>query len=265
MPTCFVIQPFDGAKFDKRYTDVFAPAIKAADLDPYRVDRDPGVSVPIEDIERGIESASICLADITTDNPNVWFELGWALAAQKDVVLVCSEERTTKYPFDVQHRTITKYKTESSSDYDTLRAAIEARIKGVLQRREKLGQVGKIQATATVEGLDQHQVAALISVAEQVEEPNGGVAIHDVRSAMENAGFTKIATTLGLRALMMKGMLETITESDWNNNEYTTYKVTDSGMEWLFANKDKLQLKTEYDESDYMPAEGPPPNDDIPF
>jgi hypothetical protein len=35
MPYCFVIQPFDGGRFDKRFTDVFKPAIEAAGLDPY--------------------------------------------------------------------------------------------------------------------------------------------------------------------------------------------------------------------------------------
>ena len=53
MPVCFVIQPFDFGKFDKRYADVYQPAIKAAGLEPYRVDRDPGVDVAIEAIEEG--------------------------------------------------------------------------------------------------------------------------------------------------------------------------------------------------------------------
>lgn len=39
--TCFIIQPFD-----KRYHDVFAPAVEAAELAPYRVDLDPEVDVP---------------------------------------------------------------------------------------------------------------------------------------------------------------------------------------------------------------------------
>jgi len=50
MNRCFVIQPFDGGRFDKRFDDVFAPAITAADLDPYRVDRDPSVAIPVEQI-----------------------------------------------------------------------------------------------------------------------------------------------------------------------------------------------------------------------
>ena len=50
---CFVIQPFDGGKFDKRYDDVFAPAINSIPgLNAYRVDKDFGVEVPIDTVER---------------------------------------------------------------------------------------------------------------------------------------------------------------------------------------------------------------------
>ena len=99
MPICFVIQPFDSGKFDKRFDDVYKPAIEAAGLEAYRVDRDPGVDVPIDAIEAGIRSATVCLADITTDNPNVWYELGFAFAAGRPVVMVCSQERhDKKYP-----------------------------------------------------------------------------------------------------------------------------------------------------------------------
>src|SRR5947208_2069199 len=68
MPNCFVIQPFDGGPFDKRYEDVLEPAIGDAHLEAYRVDRDPNASIPIEQIESGIRNAQVCLADITTDN-----------------------------------------------------------------------------------------------------------------------------------------------------------------------------------------------------
>ena len=123
MPRCFVIQPFDeGERYDKRYEDVFAPAIEAAGLEPYRVDRDPSVRVPIDEIEQGIRASDVCLAEISTNNPNVWFELGFAIASKREVVMVCSDERTTHFPFDVQHRKITRYSTHSKSDYEQLQS-----------------------------------------------------------------------------------------------------------------------------------------------
>src|SRR5258708_4473933 len=128
MSTCFVIQPFDQGPFDKRFDDVFEPAIAEAGLDAYRVDRDPAVSIPIEDIEAGIRNAEVCLAEITTDNPNVWFELGFAIASQRDVVLVCSSERKSRFPFDIQHRSIIRYETESSSNFQPLKDRIPKRL-----------------------------------------------------------------------------------------------------------------------------------------
>jgi hypothetical protein len=137
-----VIQPFDdGGKFDKRYADVFEPAIRDAGLEPYRVDNDPSVTIPIEEIQDGIRRASVCLADITMDNPNVWFELGYALASNKEICLICSEERTGKYPFDVQHRTITKYRVESKSHYSCLQSEITERLRAIMDKSATLAAI----------------------------------------------------------------------------------------------------------------------------
>jgi hypothetical protein len=80
MSKCFVAQPFDNGEFDKRFTQVYEPAIKAANLEPYRVDRDPKASIVIDTIVSEIRSCSALFVDISTDNPNVWFELGLAIA-----------------------------------------------------------------------------------------------------------------------------------------------------------------------------------------
>ena len=251
-----MIQPFDKGRYDKRYEDVFAPAIRDADLEPYRVDRDPGVSIPIDEIQAGIQASEVCLAEISTDNPNVWFELGYAIASQREVVLVCSDERTAHFPFDVQHRSVVKYSTESSSDFQQLRAQITAKLNAVLKKREQLQTLGSVVSVAKLEGLEQYEIATLVSVAQQINDPEGGISAYLVREDMEKAGFTKLASTLGLRALLDKQMLESFVEHEYQG-DYTAYRVTAKGMSWLFDNKDKLSLK--YPE---------PPGingDDIPF
>ena len=131
----FVIQPFDAGPYDKRYKDVFEPAIRAAGLKPYRVDRDPAASVPVDEIENGIRRADVCFAEISTNNPNVWFELGYAIASGKEVVLVCSEHRKEKFPFDVQHRNIISYTTESKCDFVKLESEIAERLSALAQKR----------------------------------------------------------------------------------------------------------------------------------
>jgi hypothetical protein len=269
MPRCFVIQPFDNGPFDKRYKDIFAPAIVNAGLEPYRVDRDPSVSIPIEEIQAGIESSEICLAEISIDNPNVWFELGYAIASQREVVLVCSEDRKFHFPFDVQHRSIIKYSTESSSDFDQLRSQITAKLKALLDKKARLGQLAKMPSVARVEGLEQYEIAVLIAVAQQADNPDDGVSAYSVRQDMEKAGFTKLATTLGWKALLDKGMLSTSEDNDGYGDTFTVYKVTDKGMAWLFANQDKLTLKEEPatppKQLKSKRGQPPPPEDDIPF
>lgn len=159
MLTCFVIQPFDAGKFDKRFDNVYKPAIESAGLKAYRVDRDPNVEIPIEAIEEGIRNAVICLADITTDNPNVWYELGFSFATGRSVVMVCSDERVTKkFPFDIQHRTIINYTSEAPQDFDLLRDKITDKIKALSQKAETLRQVAESEQVAPTKGLSQSEL-----------------------------------------------------------------------------------------------------------
>lgn len=129
---CFVMQPFDKGRFDGRFEGVFKPAIEAARLEAYRVDRDPGVNIPIERIEQGIAESLACFAEITTDNPNVWYEVGYAMAMNKPTCMVCSSERRTPFPFDVRHRHIIKYRIGAKS-FRQLRRQITERLNGALE------------------------------------------------------------------------------------------------------------------------------------
>jgi len=137
--TCVVIQPFNKEPFEKRYKDIYKPAIEKASFRPYRVDEDPSVIIPIETIEAKIKESDLCFADITTDNPNVWYELGFAFAQSKPVILVCSSEREGSFPFDIRHRYVIKYETESTSDYEKVKKEITERIKAVMKKYKRNG------------------------------------------------------------------------------------------------------------------------------
>ncbi len=243
MSTCFVIQPFDDGPYDKRYDDVFVPAIEPTGLQPYRVDRDPSASIPIDRIEAGIRAASVCLADITEDNPNVWFELGYAIAARTDVVLVCSKQRTKPFPFDVQHRNIIRYSTESSRDFDEFKTRITERIQALLIKQEKLGDLKAASPVADVEGLSQHEMVALVAIAQNLDTPGDSVSMYLIRQDMEKSGFTKIATTLALTSLLCKRFIRDIEAEDYNGETYTAYVLEDQGMEWLLANQERFVLR----------------------
>lgn len=251
--TCFVIQPFDKGKFDKRFNDVFKPAIEDAGLDAYRIDMDPSVSIPIVEIENGIREARVCLAEITLDNPNVWFELGFAIASQKPVVLVCSNERSTKFPFDVQHRSIIKYSTESSSDFVEFQTNITERIKALLHKEESLMEIStKKMINIEIEGLSSHEIIVIAAIAENLYTPDSNVIVEHLRRDVEKSGFTKVACTFGIKTLLQKGLILHDSVNDEDGNYYTVYSLTDQGWDWVLNNQDKFQIKK-------------PPSSEIPF
>lgn len=243
MSKCFVIQPFDKGTFDKRYDDIFAPAIKGAGLKPYRVDRDPSVSIPIKEIENEIRRSDICLAEISTNNPNVWFELGFAIAVPKEIVLICSDQRKSKFPFDIQHRSIIEYKSESSQDFEKLQKNITQRIKAVLKKQEEIGSISSMSPVAETEGLTQHEMVALVTVMQNTFISIGGVSAHTIKEDMNKAGFTDIAVSLALKSLGQKGMLNSDTEQDEGGYSFVVYNITSNGENWLLNNQDKITLK----------------------
>jgi hypothetical protein len=116
-PTCFVIQSFDGGTFDRRYTETIRPALIKASVVPQRADEILGLNPVIEKIESAIELATICFAEVSLDNPNVWLELGYALALRKPTVILCDKAIRSKLPFDVQHRPIIFYSSDSKSGF----------------------------------------------------------------------------------------------------------------------------------------------------
>lgn len=238
-----MIQPFDGGAFDKRFEDTIAPAIREAGLEPYRVDQDPSAVIPIERLEEAIRRSLACVADISTDNPNVWYELGFAIASGKPVVLLSLEEPNKRFPFDVQHRHVIRYRTESPRDFQHLHDEIVKRLVATMQKEEQLELAAQPSSVAAIEGLSPHELVALVAVAENLSTSGGSVTAYSVRDDMERAGFTRVAVTLGLRLLQQKHLVQELEDSDFNGNEYTAYRLTDKGWEWLVTNQHRLVLR----------------------
>ncbi len=266
MPTCFVIQPFDSGKFDKRFSDVYKPAIEAACLDAYRVDRDPGVDVPIDAIEEGIRNAAVCLADITTDNPNVWYELGFAFASSRPVVMVCSKERPeNRYPFDIQHRAIIPYAADAPSDFETLKSSLAARLKAVLDKGETLRQIEAQEQVSTIEGLSQPELFVLAEVAGSISVPGGAISVFAVRTEAEKV-FTGVGVSLGIRRLMSRGYIE-IKEDRDEHEKYDVIYLTDKAWQWIERHEDLFVIrrpkKSAARPTAFVPSGLDP--DDIPF
>lgn len=239
---CFMIQPFDGGKFDKRYEDVFKPAIEAAGLIAYRVDNDDLATVPIDAIEEKIKASTICVADITLDNPNVWYEVGFALASNKITILICSDERTGDFPFDIRQRKVLQYKTESKSDFDELRNKLSNRI-GKLKNSVSIAQVYSIsEKFDDLEGLSYQEVIFLAAVLMVQDTPDEYVSIWNIKEQMKRSGFNEIAYSICARKLLNKKFIEISLLNDYQGNEYNGISITDKGNEWILKNENKFSF-----------------------
>ncbi|WP_017978531.1 hypothetical protein [Sphingomonas melonis] len=126
------MQVFDGAEYDTRFEETFAPAIRAAGAVPIRADKILGTKPIIDKIEGALREATVAFADISENNPNVFIELGYALNQGIPLVMVCDQSKRPSLPFDIQHRPVIFYKTLSQGDFTKLSNEIEAAINAAL-------------------------------------------------------------------------------------------------------------------------------------
>lgn len=223
---CFVIQPFDKSKFDKRYSEIVKPTIESCGLIAYRVDEDISVSVPIESIEKGIRNARICLAEITTNNPNVWYELGFAFACGKNIIMICSDEREkTPYPFDIRHRYILSYKTQSIGDYEELKRNLKDKIMFLLND-------GVIQERFDKEITD-NEICILKTIV------NNQISKDEITSRdriFKNNNLNETNINIAIKRLIIKNIIEFVFNSE-NGETKGYYRLTSIGDEWIIKNE----------------------------
>ncbi|MGN8189161.1 nucleoside 2-deoxyribosyltransferase [Burkholderia sp. 22088] len=263
MSICFVIQPFTDI-YNKRFDDLYKPAIEAAGMTAYRVDQDSSATVLVEAIEKNIKRAAVCLADITEDNPNVWYELGFAYAAGRPVVMACSDDRQKagkRFPFDIQHRAIVTYKTESSRDFQVFKNNLTERLKAMLEQGEVLEEMAEQSNVASIDGLSSQELTVLGVIASSVFRDDGATPLWEVKNDCERAGLNNLGFNLGLRRLKGKEFVEIKEMSD--GSSYDTYDgvcVTENGWQWIEVNEGKFAFH-----STGKKAEDTNLDDSIPF
>jgi hypothetical protein len=133
--SCFVVMPF-ALPLGNHYLLVYEPAIKKAGLRPVRADDDIFTTGKIMDqVWQGINAAKVLVAELTSRNANVLYELGLAHALKKPVVLISSNEDDV--PFDVRHIRVIYYDVNDPFWGDKLIAKVAENILSAIKNPDE--------------------------------------------------------------------------------------------------------------------------------
>lgn len=102
----FVLMPFD-KEFDAVYKDLIIPAFQAVGFKVKRADDIVSQQNILKDIVRSIAKADLIIADLTSSNANVFYELGLAHALQKPVIIIA--QSIEEVPFDLASYRVIQY------------------------------------------------------------------------------------------------------------------------------------------------------------
>ena len=127
---CFVIMPF-GGWFDSYFENIYFPAIKNCGLIPRRADDLFRASSIVQDIWELTKKAKIILADLTSQNANVFYELGLAHALAKPAILIT--ETIDDIPFDLRSLRIIDYNKNIPNWGSVLQERIENAIRATIE------------------------------------------------------------------------------------------------------------------------------------
>jgi len=129
---CFVIMPFgkkkdiDGTEidFDYVYHNLIEKAVEELGVDCERCDEIPDTGAIHKKMFKGIFEADAAVVDITSLNPNVFYELGVRHALHKYVTLVIRKNSDQPIPFNIRGLNITGYDIGTDDQLEATRKQI---------------------------------------------------------------------------------------------------------------------------------------------
>lgn len=100
-PTAFIVMQFS-APYNEVYADVIKKLCEEFRIDAVRADEIYGPGIIIKDVVDRIAKCQVVIADISPTNANVYFEVGYALALGKPIILLAQRRGPdVPLPFDV--------------------------------------------------------------------------------------------------------------------------------------------------------------------
>ncbi len=125
-PKAFVVMQFEDV-YNELYKEVIKPVCEQFGYDSVRADEIFNNGSILKDIIDSINESSVIIADITPDNPNVFYELGYAHALNKSTIIL-SDKTRNRLPFDVSNMRTLFYDNSIGG-----KSKIEAQLKNHLE------------------------------------------------------------------------------------------------------------------------------------
>ena len=138
-PLCFVLMPFGKKRgaagavidFDAVYKELIAPAISEAGLEPLRADEEMTGGIIHKPMFERLILCEYAVADLTSANANVFYELGVRHAVRQWSTILLFAEGGTQLPFDVAPLRAMPYRLcpdGKPADLDVIKTALVKRL-----------------------------------------------------------------------------------------------------------------------------------------
>jgi tetratricopeptide (TPR) repeat protein len=152
----FVDANLERIDFNAVYQDFIAPALESAGLEPFRADQEQSAGDIIPAMFQELLVADLVVADLTIDNPNVWYELGIRHALRSRGVVIVSGRVTPAFDTITQRKLIYRL-TEWAEKPETL-----------AEDRAKLAAM----VTATIEAWHGRKISPVYNLLPNLQEPD---------------------------------------------------------------------------------------------
>jgi len=133
--SCFVAMPFS-KDFDVVYKKHIKPLIEEEfeDIECIRMDEQPKLGYILNNIQNEIDRCTFVIADISVENPNVFFEIGYAYGRNKIIIFIKHGD-LDDVPVDINNLIVIGY--DRDKGYDGLQTSLKRTIDANIRKTKQ--------------------------------------------------------------------------------------------------------------------------------
>ena len=168
-----------------------------------------------------------------------------AIAYKKRTILICSEERKDKYPFDIQQRSIISYKTGSLSDFEELKSKIINKLKYFSEHKISVIEKENSGQILSESIISDEALLLLGTIGENVFGQEDSVPLSLCAEKFEEYGYNRLAFNFALEELCELSFVE----RGVGDCDCLECMITKEGFSWMRKNKSRFNLSVAKNEA----------------